>query len=49
MDVGYDAINMERVRLLIAGEPLPELPPEAFEARSARSRSAPPEAAGVPG
>jgi hypothetical protein len=47
MDVGYDAINMERVRLLIAGEPLPELPPDAFLARGTRSRSGPPEVAGT--
>lgn len=42
MDLGYDAVNMDRVRLLIAGEPLPDLPPEAFEVRGSRSRSAPP-------
>ncbi|HEX5466888.1 MAG TPA: deoxyribonuclease IV [Candidatus Limnocylindrales bacterium] len=36
MDEGYDAINMERVRLLLAGQPLPELPPEAFELRRSR-------------
>jgi deoxyribonuclease-4 len=42
MDVGYDAVNMDRVRLLIAGEALPDLPPEAFETHGARSRSAPP-------
>jgi deoxyribonuclease IV len=27
MDVGYDAVNLERVQLLLAGEPLPDLPP----------------------
>lgn len=42
MDLGYDAVNMDRVRLLIAGEPLADLPPEAFEARSARSRGTTP-------
>lgn len=42
MDTGFDAVNMERVRLLLAGEPLPELPPEAFAARGASTRSAPP-------
>jgi deoxyribonuclease-4 len=31
MDTGYDAVNMERARLLWAGEPLPVLPREAFE------------------
>ncbi|HSL76338.1 MAG TPA: deoxyribonuclease IV [Candidatus Limnocylindrales bacterium] len=31
MDTGYDAVNMERARLLWAGEPLPTLPREAFE------------------
>ncbi|HSH21628.1 MAG TPA: deoxyribonuclease IV, partial [Candidatus Caenarcaniphilales bacterium] len=44
MDSGYDAVNMERVRMLIADEPLPELPPDAFNTRGARSRSAPPAA-----
>jgi deoxyribonuclease IV len=39
MDTGYDAINLERVRLILAGEPLPELPPEAFVQRGSRSRS----------
>lgn len=47
MDVGYDAVNMERVRLLIADAELPDLPPEAFETRGARSRSAPPAPAEV--
>lgn len=42
MDEGYDAINIARARALAAGEPLPILPPEAFElSGSARSRSAP--------
>jgi deoxyribonuclease-4 len=40
MDTGYDAINLERVRLLIGGQPLPPLPAEAFAARSRRSRGA---------
>jgi deoxyribonuclease-4 len=30
MESGYDAINLERARLLWAGEGLPTLPPEAF-------------------
>ena len=42
MDIGYDAVNLERVGLLLAGESLPELPPEAFAPRAGRSRSAPP-------
>jgi deoxyribonuclease-4 len=41
MDAGYDAVNMERARSLWAGEPLPELPAEAFQlAGSARGRMA---------
>jgi len=40
MDVGYDAINMERVRLLLEGRPLPKLPPEAEHVRGSRSRRA---------
>jgi deoxyribonuclease-4 len=39
MDTGYDAINLERTRLLIRGEPLPTLPAEAFAARGSRSRT----------
>ena len=42
MDTGYDQVNLERVRMLIEGERLPTLPPEAFEQRSSRSRTAPP-------
>lgn len=38
MDEGYDAVNMERVRLLLAGEPLPELPTEALELPRPRGR-----------
>lgn len=39
MDTGYDAVNLERARLLWAGEPLPTLPREAFElAGSAKGR-----------
>jgi hypothetical protein len=38
MDEGYDAINMDRVRSLIAGEPLPSLPPEAFKLRGRQPR-----------
>jgi deoxyribonuclease-4 len=42
MDTGYDAVNLDRVRLLLAGEALPELPPEAFEVRGSRTRTPPP-------
>lgn len=42
MDIGYDKVNLDRVRLLLAGEPLPELPPEAFAVRGSRTRTAPP-------
>jgi hypothetical protein len=41
MDTGYDAINIGRALDLAAGRPLPPLPPEAFELRGGRSRSAP--------
>jgi hypothetical protein len=30
MESGYDAVNLERARLLWAGNRLPTLPPEAF-------------------
>ena len=43
MDEGYDLVNMDRARDLVAGRPLPTLPPAAFETRSAKGRSAPPE------
>jgi hypothetical protein len=39
MDVGYDAVNLERVQLLLADEPLPDLPAEGFAVRGARSRA----------
>jgi deoxyribonuclease-4 len=41
MDQGYDAVNLERVRRLISGEPLEELPPEAFAPRAGRMRRRP--------
>ena len=41
MDEGYDAVNMDRVRRLIADEPLDELPAEAFALRGGRSRRVP--------
>jgi deoxyribonuclease-4 len=43
MDTGYDGVNLERVRLVLAGEKLPDLPPEAFAARGSRTRTAPSE------
>ena len=41
MDEGYDAINLERCRMLISGEPLPTLPPEAFRLSRRTGASAP--------
>jgi deoxyribonuclease-4 len=43
MDSGYDLVNLERVRLILAGERLPDLPPDAFEMRGARTRTGPPQ------
>ena len=43
MDEGYDAINLARARALAAGAPLDELPAAAFQLRSSRGRSAPPD------
>jgi len=43
MDEGYDAVNLARALDLAAGRPLAPMPPEAFELRSPRSRSAPPD------
>jgi deoxyribonuclease-4 len=41
MDVGYDAINLDRARALAAGKPLAPLPDEAFQlAGSAQGRMA---------
>lgn len=51
MERGYDAINLDRVWRLIRGEPLPELPADAFDQRSRRARSrkpCPPMASDVP-
>jgi deoxyribonuclease-4 len=42
MDEGYDAVNVERARRLIAGQPLDPLPPEAMNLRGSRSRAATP-------
>lgn len=36
MDTGWDAVNMDRVRRLLSGRPLPELPAEAYLARGQR-------------
>ena len=41
MEAGFDAVNLERVRRLLRGEDLPELPIEAFAPRKRRSRRAP--------
>jgi deoxyribonuclease-4 len=42
MDSGYDLVNLDRVRMLIDGETPPPLPPEAFEVRGSKTRTAPP-------
>jgi len=42
MDEGYDRINLERARALLAGETLDPLPPEAFTLRRSRASSAAP-------
>ena len=44
MDTGYDKVNLNRVRQLIDGDTLAPMPPEAFDQRSSRSRTAPPTA-----
>jgi hypothetical protein len=41
MEDGYDAVNIARAKALAAGEPLADLPAEAFQTRSAKGRSAP--------
>lgn len=41
MDDGYDLVNLERARALIAGEDLPTLPPEAFLFKRRSAASAP--------
>ena len=44
MSEGYDAINLDRARRLVAGESLPPLPAEAFTIKGSRTRgSAPPD------
>ena len=47
MDEDYDAINLVRARALAEGRPLDELPAAAFDLRSARGRSAPPDPDGT--
>jgi deoxyribonuclease IV len=44
MEEGYDAVNVRRARDLAEGRRLEPLPPEAFETRSSRGRSAPADA-----
>jgi deoxyribonuclease-4 len=44
MEDGYDAVNVERVRALLRGEALAELPPEAFQLKGSRTRAATPRA-----
>ena len=41
MDVGYDAVNAERARDLVAGRPLAVLPPEAMNLPGSRARTGP--------
>lgn len=41
MEEGWDAVNVARVAALVEGRPLEPLPPEAFETRSSKGRSAP--------
>jgi len=43
MDAGYDAINLDRCRALIAGAPLDPLPPEAFQLSRRAAASGPTE------
>jgi deoxyribonuclease-4 len=44
MDEGFDQVNLDRVRMVVQGERLPDLPPEAFQMRGSRTRTPPPEA-----
>lgn len=43
MDEGYDLVNLQRARDLAAGGSLASLPRAAFQSRSSRSRTAPPD------
>jgi deoxyribonuclease-4 len=40
MDEGYDLVNMDRVRLLVADEPTPPMTPEALALKGSRARGA---------
>ena len=42
MDSGYDLVNLQRLRQILAGESPPALPAEAFRLRGSRTRTAPP-------
>ncbi|MGK2849967.1 MAG: deoxyribonuclease IV [Candidatus Limnocylindrales bacterium] len=42
MDEGYDAVNVDRAQRLAAGQTIGDLPPEAFDLRGSRTRTAPP-------
>ena len=46
MDEGYDLINLERARALLAGESLDPLPPAAFTLRRSRPSAAAPRSDG---
>ena len=43
MDEGYDALNMDRVRRLVAGRPLPRLSAAALSLKGSRARTGAPE------
>jgi deoxyribonuclease-4 len=43
MDEGFDAVNMDRVRLLVAGQPLPQLSPAALTIKGSRARTGAPD------
>ncbi len=43
MEAGYDRVNLERARQLVLGQTPDTLPAEAFEVRSSKARTAPPE------
>ena len=43
MDEGYDALNMDRVRRLVAGRPLPRLSHAALSLKGSRARTGAPE------
>jgi deoxyribonuclease-4 len=48
MEDGWDAVNVARVHALVEGRSLDPLPPEAFDVRSAKGRSAPAESGDDP-